>query len=162
MFGWGVWLPKALAESKNQVLAFSSFSVTLLRLNVYLSNHSWYQAFSNQQLLPSHHISTCYSMQYNGSSSLISCEKQTIRIEFLSLQGKPKHTTWRGTPSPHTSAVPIDSPSVDQGSPPWRTMPHWPRLPSCSDHTCTHHNRNGRPHLRSREEWSLLPGSIRY
>jgi hypothetical protein len=27
-------------------------------------------------------ISTYYSMQYNGSSSLISCEKQTIRIEF--------------------------------------------------------------------------------
>jgi hypothetical protein len=59
--------------------------------------------------LPSHHISTCYSMQYNGSSSLISYEKQTIQIEFLSLQGKPKHTTWRGTPSPHTSTVPIDS-----------------------------------------------------
>jgi hypothetical protein len=39
-------------------------------------------------------------MQYNGSSSLISCEKQMIRIEFLSLQGKPKHTTYRGTPSP--------------------------------------------------------------
>ena len=48
-------------------------------------------------------------MQYNGSSSLISCEKQTIRIEFLSLQGKPKHTTCRGTPSPHTSTVPLDS-----------------------------------------------------
>jgi hypothetical protein len=28
-------LPKPLAESKNQVLPFSSFSVTLLRLNVY-------------------------------------------------------------------------------------------------------------------------------
>jgi hypothetical protein len=28
-------LPKALAESKNQVLALSSLSVTLLRLNVY-------------------------------------------------------------------------------------------------------------------------------
>jgi hypothetical protein len=27
-------------------------------------------------------ISTFYSMQYNGSSSLISCEKQTIPIEF--------------------------------------------------------------------------------
>jgi hypothetical protein len=26
------------------------------------------------------------------------------------LQGKPKHTTCRGTPSPHTSTVPIDSP----------------------------------------------------
>jgi hypothetical protein len=52
--------------------------------------------FSNQHLISTHHISTCYSMQYNGSSSLISCEKQTIRIEFLSLQGKPKHTMWRG------------------------------------------------------------------
>jgi hypothetical protein len=51
LFGWGVCLPKALAEPKNQVLAFSSFSVTLLRLNVYLSNHTWYQTFSNQQLL---------------------------------------------------------------------------------------------------------------
>jgi hypothetical protein len=108
--------------------------------------------FSNQHLVSTQHISTCYSMQYNGSSSLISCEKQTIQIEFLSLQGKPKHTTCRGTPSPHTSTVPIDSPSADQGSPPWHTMPHWPRLPSCSDHTCTHHNRNGRPRLRLRED----------
>jgi hypothetical protein len=151
LFGWGVCLPKALAESKNQILAFSSFSVILLRLNVYLSNHTWYQTFSNQQLSPSHHISTCYSMQYNGSSSLISCEKQTIQIVFLSLQGKPKHTTWRGIPSPHTSTVPIDSLATDQGSTPWHTMPHWPKLPSCSDRTCTHHNRNGRPRLRSHE-----------
>jgi hypothetical protein len=36
----------------------------------------------------------------------------TIRIEFLSLQGKPKHTTCQGTPSPHTSTVHIDSPFV--------------------------------------------------
>jgi hypothetical protein len=93
---------------------------------VYLSNHTWYQAFSIQHLLPSQHIFTCYSMQYNGSSSLISCEKQMIRIEFLSLQGKPKQTTWRGTPSPHTSIIPIDSLATDQGSPPWRTMPHCP------------------------------------
>ena len=35
LFGCGVWLPKALAESKNHVLALSSLSVTLLRLNVY-------------------------------------------------------------------------------------------------------------------------------
>jgi hypothetical protein len=162
LFRCGVWLPKALAEFLNQVLALSNLSVTLLRLNMYYllihsSNH-----FSNQHLVSTHHISTCYSMQYNGSSSLISCEKQTIWIEFLSLQGKPKHTTWQGTPSPHTSTVPIDSPSADQGSPPWRTMPHWPRLPSCSDRTCTHHNRNGRPRLRSPEGQSLLPGSIRY
>jgi hypothetical protein len=44
-------LPKALAESKIK-FSFSSFSVTLLRLNVYLSNHTWYQAFSNQHPLP--------------------------------------------------------------------------------------------------------------
>ena len=162
LFGWGVCLPKALAESKNQVLAFSSFSVTLLRLNVYLSNHTWYQTFYQPTSFANQHISTYYSMQYNGSSSLISCKKQTIRIEFLSLQGKPKHTTCRGTPSPHISTVPIDSPPADQGSPPWRTMPHWPRLTSCSDRTCTHHNRNGRPRLRSREGICPLSGSLRY
>jgi hypothetical protein len=108
------------------------------------------------------HFSTYYSMQYNGSSSLISCEKQTIQIEFLSLQGKPKHTTRRGTPSPHTSIVPIDSLATDQGSPPWRTMPHLPLLSSCSDRTCTHHNRNERPRLRSCEGQSLRAGSLRY
>jgi hypothetical protein len=117
-------MPKALAGSKNQVLAFSSFSVTLLRRNVYYILIHGIKQFSNQHLFPKHRISTCYSMQYNGSSSLISCEKQTIQIEFLSLQGKPKHTTRRGTPAPHTSTVPIDSLATDQGSPPWRTMPH--------------------------------------
>jgi hypothetical protein len=162
LFGCGVWLPKALAESKNQVLVLSSLSVTLLRLKVYYLLSHDINTFSNQHLLPCCHIPTCYSMQYNGSSSLISCEKQTIRIEFLSLQGKPKHTTCRGTLSPHTSTVPIDSPSADQGSPPWRTMPHWPRLPSCSDRTCTHLNRNERPRLRSREVICPLPGSLRY
>jgi hypothetical protein len=150
-----VWLrglvcQKALAESNNK-FSFSSFSVTLLRLKVNLSNHTWYQTFYQPTSFANQHISTYYSMQYNGSSSLISCKKQTIRTEFLSLQGKPKHTTWRGTPSPHTSTVPIDSLATDQGSPPWRTMPHWPRLSSGSDRTCTHHNRNGRPRLRSRE-----------
>ena len=38
--------------------------------------------FINQHHFAIHLISTYYSMQYNGSSSLISCEKQTIRIEF--------------------------------------------------------------------------------
>jgi hypothetical protein len=54
-------------------------------------------------------------MKYNGPSSLISCEKQTIQIDFLTLQGKPKHTTCRSTPSPHTSTVRIDSLAADQG-----------------------------------------------
>jgi hypothetical protein len=85
LFGYGVWLPKALAESINQVLALSSFSVTLLRLNVYYLLIHGIKQLSNQHLLSPHHISTCYSMKYNGSSSLISCEKQTIRIEFFIL-----------------------------------------------------------------------------
>jgi hypothetical protein len=107
-----VWLrglvcQKALAESNNK-FSFSSFSVTLLILKVKLSNHTWYQTFYQPTSFAHQHIYTYYSMEYNGSSSLISCEKQTIRIKFLSLQGKPKHTTWRGTPSPHTSTVPID------------------------------------------------------
>jgi hypothetical protein len=50
------------SEAEGPQQAFSCFSVTLLRLNVYLSSHTWYQTFSNQQLFPSHHISTCYSM----------------------------------------------------------------------------------------------------
>jgi hypothetical protein len=77
---------------------------------VYLAIHTWYQTLHQSTSFSSHLISTYYSMQYNGSSSLISCEKQTIRIEFLSLQGKPKHMTCQGTPSPHMSTVPIDSP----------------------------------------------------
>jgi hypothetical protein len=48
-------------------------------------------------------------MQYKGSSSLISCEKQTIRIEFYPYKGKPKHTACQGTPTPHMTTVPIDS-----------------------------------------------------
>ena len=39
------------------------------------------------------------------------------------------------------------------------TDPDWP---SCSDRTCTHHNRNGRPRLRSREGICLRAGSLRY
>jgi hypothetical protein len=35
LFGCGVWLPKALAEFVNQILALSSLSVTLLSLKVY-------------------------------------------------------------------------------------------------------------------------------
>ena len=52
LFGCGVWLPKALAESKNQVLALSSFSVTLLRLDVYYLLIHGIKHYINQHLLP--------------------------------------------------------------------------------------------------------------
>jgi hypothetical protein len=57
----------------------------LFKLDEYLAIHTWYQTFYQSTSFASHLISTYYSMQYNGSSSLISCEKQTIRIEFLNL-----------------------------------------------------------------------------
>src|SRR6187455_2404618 len=118
---------------------------------------------SNQHLISTHHTSTCYSMQYNGSSSLISCEKQTIRIEFLYPCKVNLNTRHVGALRPHTHQP---SPSI-----PWQqirahrlgvqcsTDPDWP---SCSDRTCTHHNRNGRPRLRSREGICLRAGSLRY
>jgi hypothetical protein len=154
----GFGLPKTLAESKKQILAFQVL-LQSFRLGEYLAIHTWYQTLLQSISFASHLISTYYSMQYNESSSLISCEKQTIWIEFLTLQGK---LMWWGTSSPHTSTVPIDSLATERGPPPWRTMPHWPRLPSCSDRTCAHHNRNGRPRLRSREEINPWAGSLRY
>jgi hypothetical protein len=57
---------------------------------------------------------TSYSMQYNGSSSLISCEKADDSNRVLTLQGKPKPITCRGPPSPHTSTFPIDPPFADR------------------------------------------------
>src|SRR6187455_3148706 len=119
--------------------------------------------FSNQHLLSPHHISTCYSMQYNGSSSLISCEKQTIRIEFFYPCKVNLNTRHAGALRPHTYQP---SPSI-----PWQHIrahrlgvqcPTDPDWPSCSDRTCTHYNRNGRPHLRSREGICLRAGSLRY
>jgi hypothetical protein len=162
LFGRGVWFAKSTSWVLQSSFSFSSFSVILLRLDVYLTNLTWYQTFYQSTSFANQLISTYYSMQNNGSSSLIGWEKQTIWIKFLTLQGKPKHTTWRGTLSPHTSTIPIDSRATQRGPPPRRTMPHWPRLPSCSVRTCTHHNRNGRPRLRSREEINPRAGSPRY
>jgi hypothetical protein len=113
LFGCGVWLPKALAEFLNQVLSLSNLSVTLLRLNMYYLLIHGSKHFISQHLVSTHHISTCYSMQYNGSSSLISCEKQTIRIEFLSLQGN-LNTQHVGALHPHTHQP---SPSI-----PWQQI----------------------------------------
>jgi hypothetical protein len=103
-------LPKALAESKNNFSVSSSSMINLTRFCSFLSIHGNNNFSIINMLSQVKPHFTFYSMQYKGSSSLISGEKQTIRIEFLTLQGKPKHTTCRGTPSPQTSTVPIDSP----------------------------------------------------
>src|SRR5699024_3722253 len=102
------------------------------------------------------------SMQYNGSSSLISCEKQIFESSFYPCKVN-LNTRHVGALRPHTHQP---SPSIPRQQIRAHRLgvqcladPDWP---SCSDRTCTHHNRNGRPRLRSREGQSLLPGSIRY
>jgi hypothetical protein len=72
--------------------------------------------FSNQHFVSTHHISTCYSMQYNGSSSLISCEKQTIRIEFF-YPCKVNLNTRRGEAlCPHTHQLSPSIPRQQRGA----------------------------------------------
>jgi hypothetical protein len=94
-------LPKALAESKNQGLAFSSFSVTLLRLNVYLSNHTWYQIFSNQQLL--HINSFPLVTQCSSMDQAVSLAVRSRRFESSFYPCKVNLNTRRGEAlRPHT------------------------------------------------------------
>jgi hypothetical protein len=57
----------------------------LLKLDENLAIHTWYQTFYQPTPFANQLISTYYSMQYHGSSSLIRYEKQTIRIKFLNL-----------------------------------------------------------------------------
>jgi hypothetical protein len=83
--------------------------VTLLRLNVYYLIIHGIKQFSNQQLFAK-------SSRFHLLLNVAAWIKQSHYLReahdlnrVSTLQGKPKHTTWRGTPSPHTSNVPIDS-----------------------------------------------------
>jgi hypothetical protein len=93
-------LPKALTES-NIKFSFSNFSVTLLRLNVYLTSHTWYQAFSNQQLLQINTfplITQCSTMD-----QAVSLAARSIRFESSFYQCKVNLNTRRGEAlRPHT------------------------------------------------------------
>jgi hypothetical protein len=84
--------------------------VTLLRLKVYLSNHTWYQAFSNQQLSP--HIfplvTHCSSMD-----QAVSLAARSRRFESSFYPCKVNLNTRRGEAlRPHTHQP---SPSI-----PWQ------------------------------------------
>jgi hypothetical protein len=113
LFGCGVWLPKALAEFINQVLALSSFSVTLLRLNVYLSNHTWYQTFSNHnfcQVISFPLVTQCSSMD-----QAVSLAARSRRFESSFYPCKVNQNTRRGEAlRPHTHQ---SSPSI-----PWQQI----------------------------------------
>jgi hypothetical protein len=66
--------------------------------------------YINQHLLPV--ISFSLITQCSTMDQAVSLAARSRRFEssFKTLQGKPKHTTCQGTPSPHMSTVPIDSP----------------------------------------------------
>ena len=148
-------MPKALAESKIK-FSFSSFSVTLLRPKVYLSNHTWYQTFYQSTSFASHLTSTYYSMQYNGSSSSLAARSRRFKLSFKPC--KVNLNTRRGEALRPDTHQP--SPSI-----PWQQKGAHRLGVQCltdPDRTCTHHNRNGRPRLRSREEGNLRAGSLRY
>jgi hypothetical protein len=75
--------------------------VTLLRLNVYVSNHTWYQAFSNQQLLPSQHIPLV--TQCSSMDQAVSLAARSRRFESSFYPCKLNLNTRRGEAlRPHT------------------------------------------------------------
>jgi hypothetical protein len=155
MFGCGVWLPKALAESKNQVSALSSLSVTLLRLNVYyLPTHG-----SKQNLAINifcHIITFPLVTQCSRMDQAVSLVARSRRSESSFYPCKVNLNTRRGEAlRPHTHQP---SPSI----PRQQIKAH--RLgvqcltdPDCRravTTTCTHHNRNGRP-CTSQVAWGV-------
>jgi hypothetical protein len=81
-------------------------------MRTYLFIHGSKQ-FSQPTSFASILISTYYSMQYNGSSSLISCEKQTIRIEFYPCKVN-LNTRHVRVLQPHTCQL---SPSIPRSRP---------------------------------------------
>jgi hypothetical protein len=85
--------------------------VILLRLNVYLANHTWYQAFSNQQLLPINTfplITQCSTMD-----QAVSLATRSRRFESSLYPCKVNLNTRRGEAlRPHTHQ---QSPSI-----PWQ------------------------------------------
>jgi hypothetical protein len=107
-------LPKALAESKIK-FSFSSFSVTLLRLKLYLSNHTWYQEFSNQHLLPINSfplITQCSTMD-----QAVSLVARSRRFESSFYPCKVNLNTRRGEAlRPHTHRPSPSIPRQQRGA----------------------------------------------
>ena len=163
LFGCGVWLPKALAEFLIQDFNLIKVKCDSLKAKSGLSTHTWYQASLTVNIL-SQLIILPLITQCSTMDQAVSLAARSRRFESSFYPCKVNlNTRHAGALRPHTYQP---SPSI-----PWQqkgahrlgvqclTDPDWP---SCSDRTCTHHNRNGRPRLRSREEGNLLPGSIRY
>jgi hypothetical protein len=57
-------------------------------------------------------ISLLTQCSTRGQAVSLAASSRQFESSFKTLQGKPKHTTCQGTPSPHMSTVPIDSPFV--------------------------------------------------
>jgi hypothetical protein len=150
-----VWLWGLVAKSTSWVykssFSFVKFKCDSLKAKCVLSTHTWYQTYLAInilcQLITFPLVTQCTTMDQAVS---LAARRRRFESSFYPCKVN-LNTRHVGALRPHISTIPIDSLATDQGSPPWRTMPHWPRLPSCSDRICTHHNGNGRPRLRSRE-----------
>ena len=144
-------MPKALAESKSS-FSFVKIKCDSLKTKCVLSTHSWYQTYLAInilcQLITFPLVTQCSTMD-----QAVSLAARSRRFESSFYPCKVNlNTRHVGALRPHTHQP---SPSI-----PWQQIrahrlgvqcPTDPDWPSCSGRTCTHHNRNGRPRLRSRE-----------
>jgi hypothetical protein len=89
--------------------------VTLLRLNVYLSNHTWYQTFSNQQLL--HINSFPLVTQCSSMDQAVSLPARSRRFESSFYPCKVNLNTRRGEAlRPHTHQPSPSIPHQQRGA----------------------------------------------
>jgi hypothetical protein len=102
--------------------------VTLLRLNVYLSNHTWYQAFSSQHLLPINSLPLL--TQCSTMDQAVSLAARSRRFESSFYPCKVNLNTRRGEAlCPHTHQL---SPSI----PGQQIRAHRLGVQCLTDHDC--------------------------
>ena len=124
----------------------------LFKLDEYLATHTWYQTF-----LPTNIFLPVTSFplitQCSTMDQAVSLAARSRRFESSFYPCKVNlNTRHAGALRPHTyrpsPSIPRQQNRAHRLGVQCLTDPDWP---SYSDRTCTHHNRNGRPRLRSRE-----------
>ena len=76
-----------------------------------LLKHTWWQSFRTINILSQISLFSLFTQcSTRGQAVSLAARSRRFESSFKTLQGKPKHTICRDTPSPHTSTIPIDSP----------------------------------------------------
>ena len=76
----------------------------------FLSIHGNNHLIQSTSCLKYNLISLLTQCSTRGQAVSLATRSRRFESSFKTLQGKPKHTICRGTPSPHISTVPIDPP----------------------------------------------------